>query len=134
MAIEAQRPVSPSLVAGADLSAAANQFTAVKLDANGNVIACTANTDRPLGILQNLPEEGDPAEVTIIGISKYRSSGIIGVGALMGVTATGTFEVVAAGAPTRAWFGRSLNATAVDGEYGSGVFNFVVPVPALTAN
>jgi hypothetical protein len=50
--------------AGADLSAAANQFRAVKLDSAGAVVAATnAAADIVIGVLSNKPKSGERAKV-----------------------------------------------------------------------
>ncbi len=56
----------PGLVAGADLSAA--QYKCVKLASTaGEVIASAAATDTTIGILQNDPADGEPADVAHSG-------------------------------------------------------------------
>ncbi len=63
--------VKVSRVAGEDLSAA--QYKFVKLDnGTGNVLAVDGATDRPFGVLQNDPESGEIAEITIVGGTKSR--------------------------------------------------------------
>ena len=44
-----------TLVAGADLSSA--QYKFVKLDSNGAAVVCSAVTDVPVGVLQNMIPE-----------------------------------------------------------------------------
>jgi len=134
MTTEGMQPLKASIPAGADLSAAANQYKAVKQDANGDIVLCSAITDRAIGILQNTPALGIPGEVMIIGESKYQADAAIAIGALLGVSADGQFVTVAAGAPTQHWVGRSRTAPGAAGVLGTGWFNFVVPMPALTAN
>jgi len=53
--------------AGADLSA--NQFKAVKFDANGDIVLCGAG-ERAVGILQNDPVSGEAAEIEESGYAK----------------------------------------------------------------
>lgn len=57
--------------AGADLSAAAAQFTLVKL-AGGVIVAIAAHTDLPIGVLQNRPRNGEAAIVAFRGVTKLR--------------------------------------------------------------
>ena len=57
-----------SFVAGADLSA--KQYTLVKLDTDGTLIASTASTDFSIGVLQNKPQAGETAAVSVAGLSK----------------------------------------------------------------
>lgn len=134
MAVEGQHILVINIPAGADLSAIANQYKGVIHDGSGGVVVATANTDDVIGILQNRPKSGVAAEILVIGHSKFRAGAAISVGALLGVQADGEFETLAAANPTRYWFGRALESAGAAGDIASGVFNFVVPVPALTAN
>ena len=79
---------SVSLVAAADLSAL--QYTFVKLDSAGKVVAVAAATDVPVGVLQNAPTSGKTAEVMIHGVTKLKASAAIATPKLIGTTATGT--------------------------------------------
>jgi len=76
-----------SVPAGADLSAL--QYTFVKLNSSGQVVACAAVTDTPLGILQNKPTSGQTAEVGVHGVSKLVASAAVTPGALIGTAASG---------------------------------------------
>jgi hypothetical protein len=56
-----------TMKAGADLSAAANQFRALKLDSTaGQVVVATAGTDICVGILDNRPASGQYALITAL--------------------------------------------------------------------
>lgn len=124
-----------SLISESDLSAAGNQFRAVRAGAAaGNCRALAANTDRAIGILQNTPNIGEVAEILVIGVSKYRAGAAVALDDLLGVQADGDLETLAAGNPTRWWFGYSLDAPGAGAEVGTGMFNFSLPVRALTAN
>lgn len=72
----------PGLTAGADLSAL--QYTFVKLEAgNGNqrkIVAVTGPGQRPLGVLQNNPKEGEPANVAITGMARVKCGAAISYG------------------------------------------------------
>lgn len=103
MATEKMQPVTLSLPAGEDLSAA--QFKFVKFDTDGTVIACTATTDRPIGVLQNSPEDGQIALVCVEGVSKVIAGGSASVGNPVFVSAS---------------------ATAVTGSFGTASAAFVV--------
>lgn len=76
MAFEENVVYSSVFKAGADLSAAANQFRAVKLHtAAGQVVAAAAATDIVLGILAEHPASGAVAKFAEIdkgGIAKVR--------------------------------------------------------------
>lgn len=89
--------VGVSLNAGADLSAVAKQYTAVKVNTNGDVISAATLGEFTLGIVQNLPKLGDPAKVGIAGISKAKTGGAITAGAQVTTSATGTIVAAAAG-------------------------------------
>lgn len=68
----------PGFRAGSDLSAAANRYTAVQLEADGDVIVTAAQDPDFLGILQDTPALGAPAEIaTYGGGSKARAAGNI---------------------------------------------------------
>lgn len=134
MTFEGSMPFKSSIVAGADLSAQVNQYKCVKLNGSGQVIAIAADTDVPIGILQNRPALGDPAEVLLIGESKYQASTAVAIGALLGIDADGQLITLAAGNPTKVWVGRSRTAPGATGVLGTGWFNFVLPAAALTAN
>jgi len=73
--------------AGVDLTGLKYHF--VKLDANGNVVACGAN-EVPTGILQNEPDTiGRAARVRMLGTSKLVMSGACIEGAILASAATG---------------------------------------------
>lgn len=54
-----------TLVAGGDLSTL--KFRVVRLNSSGEVVAMSAITDIPYGILQNAPAAGEPASVIPLG-------------------------------------------------------------------
>ncbi|MDO9555543.1 MAG: hypothetical protein Q7J40_03045 [Atribacterota bacterium] len=73
--------------AGVDLTDLKYHF--VKLDANGDVVACGAN-EVPTGILQNEPDTiGRAARVRMLGTSKLVMSDACVEGAMLASTATG---------------------------------------------
>lgn len=80
---------------GADLSAAANIYKAVKLDANGNVVAVSAITDVPFGILYDTAASGRVVPVAVGGIAKAKAGAIIAAGAPVAVKADGTLQTAA---------------------------------------
>lgn len=79
-------------ITAADLSAAANMFKAVKLDASGNVVAIAAITDLPFGILQDTAVSGRAVPVAIGGIVKCKAGATIAAGAPVAVKADGTLQ------------------------------------------
>jgi hypothetical protein len=108
--------------AGADLSAAANQYKFVKLDANGDVVAIAAATDIPIGVLQNLPTSGQEAEVMVDGITKLQADAAISVGAIIGTSADGQADVKVLGTDlTEHVVGVALTPAAAAGNYFSAL-------------
>ena len=94
--------------AGGDLSS--NQYYICKLSTAGEVTACTAGGDAPLGILQNNPDSsGKTAQVLIYGVSKVSSDEALEIGNRIGPSADGQAAV------------KTLNSSANDGEYHLGL-------------
>lgn len=89
MAWEGPQIKVTGLTAGADLSAAANQYKFVKLDTNGKVVIPTAATDTPVGVLQNKPKLDEAAEVCAIGQTKIQADGALTEGTIIGTSADG---------------------------------------------
>lgn len=79
---------STTIEAGADLSAAGNQFKFVKISAK-KVVLCAAATDKPIGVLQNTPELGEGALVMHIGLTKVQGDANLASGDLIGTSADG---------------------------------------------
>ena len=78
----------PGLLAGADLSD--SQFLAVKLASTaGEVVVVNATTDVAIGILQNAPEDTEPAEIRILGVSKMKMAVTVDQGDVLGWNTTG---------------------------------------------
>jgi len=73
--------------AGADLSS--SQYKFVKLNTSGQIVAIAADTDNPVGILQNAPTSGQPAEVMCNGISKVQGNGDLAKGDFVGTSSDG---------------------------------------------
>ena len=79
-----------SFEAAGDLSAEANQFKFVKLDAAGKVVAIAAITDRPIGVLQNRPALGQMATVRVVGSTKLQADAALATpGTIIGTSADG---------------------------------------------
>lgn len=110
----------PGLQAGADLSA--KQYHFVKLDSNGKVVACSATTDIPIGILQNAPDATyvKAAVVACGGTSKLVAGGALATPG----TALGTKSDGRAQASTSAQYSicRSVGTTGADGDILEVVF------------
>jgi hypothetical protein len=115
-----------SFTAASDMNASTQQYIFVKFAAaSENVLPCTAVADLPIGVLQNLPRQGEQAEVMILGISKVRvdSTDITDVSAtsgLLGVSTSGRAKVIGApgvGAETTQYvLGRVLSVDATDND------------------
>lgn len=81
--------------AAEDLSAASLQFVAVKRNASGGLIKCTAATDQPIGVLLNSPKLGEIGDVAMLGLCKVRvSSTTLALDAKIGIAADGSFAAV----------------------------------------
>lgn len=113
-----------SYPAGADLSAL--QFTFVKMNAAGAIVAVAAATDIPIGVLQNQPKSGQFASVVVVGGTKLIASAAISLPALIGTTATGTAVKLTAGTDTTKYIlGQAEGAPGVAGAAGDVITVFV---------
>lgn len=115
-----------SFTAASDMTAASQQFCLVKFAAaSDTVLPCTAVADLPIGVLQNLPRQGEQAEVMVLGVTKIRvdatditdvsaTSGLLGVSASARATVLGAPGV---GAQTTQYLiGRVINVDATDND------------------
>ena len=87
-----------TLPAGADLSAAANQYRWVQVDSSGNCVLSGDDDALTVGILQNHPALGEEAEIMCSGVSKFRAADAtaLAAGALIGPDAGGNSEAKSA--------------------------------------
>jgi hypothetical protein len=113
--------------AGADLDAAGNQYKVVKLNASGAVINFAADTDIPVGVLQNAPKSGDPARIAYSGVSKVRVGAAVAAGAQL--TTNGSGQAITA-VSTKYIIGSALTAGAAAGSVISALIGTAVPVKA----
>lgn len=114
----------PGLTAGADLSAAANQYKFVEVSTTKTVTICNAATDRPIGVLQNRPLSGQPAEVVAVGITKLQADAALTVGAIIGTSADGQADVKVPGTDITEYIvGTILEAAGAAGEYATAIIN-----------
>jgi hypothetical protein len=114
--------VKVTLVAAADLSAKQYQF--VKLDSAGKAVVVAANTDRPIGVLQNAPLEGQEAEVLVVGGTKLVAGEAVTEGAVISTTSAGKADSIAVGSATTQYIlGTALTEVAADGEIFTAVIN-----------
>ena len=98
-----------TLKAAADLSA--KQYHIVKLASATTVNVCSAITDVPIGVLLNKPESGEVAEICIMGVSKIVADGTIAAGNLLGTSADGQADAIAAGSDTTVYtIGQAIGA------------------------
>lgn len=114
--------VKVTLVAAADLSA--KQYHFVTIDNDGKAAVVSADTDRPVGVLQNSPDTGEEAEVLIVGGTKLVASAAVNEGAILGTASTGraVTRVVSTDA-TKYILGTALTAAGADGEYFTAAIN-----------
>ncbi len=118
--------VKVTLVAGGDLSAL--QYTFVKLNSSGNVVAAAAATDIPIGVLQNAPASGAEAEVLVVGGTKIVAGAAIGEGALVGTSSVGRAVALVAGTDTTKYVvGTLLTESGADGNIVTAVINCANP-------
>ena len=111
MAYEAAQIKVGQFTASADLSS--KQYHFVKMSGNNTVTVCAAITDLPIGILQNAPSSGGVAEVALFGISKVKADGTLAAGNIIGTSADGQADAIAAGTDTTVYtMGIALNAAA----------------------
>lgn len=94
--------VRATFPAGADLSA--SQYRFVKMS-GASVVGAAAITDRPIGVLQNDPTQGEEAVVTISGGTKIVSAAALTAGAAIFTAANGTASPIAT-------FGDAIASTA----------------------
>jgi hypothetical protein len=90
--------VKVTLIAGADLSAA--QFRFVEIAAGGLVTRANAITDKPIGVLQNSPKEGEEAEVLVVGGTKLVSGAALAVGNVVSTDTAGRGTSIVVGTAT----------------------------------
>ena len=110
-----------TLKAAADLSA--KQYHIVKLASATPVNVCSAITDVPIGVLLNKPESGEVAEICIMGVSKIIADGTIAAGNLLGTSADGQADAIAAGSDTTVYtVGQAIGAASA-GENFTALIN-----------
>ena len=102
-----------SFIAAADLSL--YQFHFVKLSADNTVNICAADTDIPVGVLQNKPDAaGKPAQVMMFGVTKLMigTGGALTFSLAVGTDANGEAESEAVTDTTHYNVGRVLEGAA----------------------
>ena len=111
------------LVAGANLSAL--QYTFVKLNAAGAVIAASAQGEDCIGVLQNDPLSGEECEIVCVGVTKAKADSAVNEMDAITTAADGQADVAAAADFV---LGKALTAAGAAGE----VFTIVVNCAATT--
>lgn len=123
----------PGLKAGADLTAAANQYKFVKLDANGDVILCTARGEFAIGSLYNQPNTGQPAQVAYAGVVLVQADAAINEGDAVTPSADAQASPVVAAGSGESFVKTDDAGVAQDPVVGSIVFGRALKAPAAAA-
>jgi hypothetical protein len=113
--------VKVTLVAAADLSGA--QYKFVKLDSAGKAALVAADTDRPIGVLQNAPLAGQEASVLVTGGTKLVLGATLTPASVLGTTATGTGAARTVGTDLTKYILGAILQGGASGEIGSAVIN-----------
>lgn len=122
MAYEASQPLKHTFVAGESL--ATKRYHFVKLSADNTVVACTAVTDVPIGVLQNNPASGSECEVVIVGITKVIADEALTFGNAIGTSADAQAQAVTVGTETTVYLaGRILAGAGAAGRVATAVIN-----------
>lgn len=90
-----------TLPQGGDLTS--NQFKFVKLNSSGQVVVIAANTDKPIGIQQDVPNSsatGESVTVMLYGVSKVQGDADLARGNQIGTSADGQAAAYAPGTDT----------------------------------
>lgn len=112
--------------AGADLSA--KQFYFVKNDGSGGAIICNDATDLPIGVLQNKPELGAQAEITVLGPSPVVADAALAEGVLIGPSADSQADAKVPGTDITEYVcGSMRNAASAAGIIADAYINCVNP-------
>jgi hypothetical protein len=121
MAYEAAQVKVGQFTASADLSA--KQYHFVKMSGNDTVTVCAAITDVPVGVLQNNPASGGVAEVALLGVTKVVADGTLAAGNLIGTSADGQADAIAAGTDTTVYLMGVAVSAASAGETTTMILN-----------
>lgn len=113
--------------ASADLSTA--QYKAVKLNSSSQAAPIAANTDVPLGILQDKPAAaGRAAEIMVSGISQMYAGAAVTAGQVIGIDASGRGVPLTVGTDTTRYaIGQALTSASGADVLFAVLFNCVQP-------
>ncbi len=125
MAYEGPQICPPALIAGADLSAAANQYKFVKYSAARTVVLCAAVTDKPAGVLQNTPGNGMAATVCAIGVTKVQGDADLSAGASIGTSSDGQAAAYTVSDTTKYIVGEVILDNSAAGGLATAIINCV---------
>jgi len=127
MAWEGMQPVLIGhLVASGDLSAA--QYKFVKMTSATAVVVCTAATDRPIGVLQNKPTNGQLATIVAVGVTKLQADASLAFDVAIGTSADGQADAKVAGTDTTEYtVGRVIEGASNAGEIITALINCANP-------
>lgn len=121
----------PGLTANSDLRT--KQYYFVKLTSPSKVDVCSAVTDVPIGVLQNKPAAGQPAEIVGFGVTKISIDADIDALDWIGPSVDGQAAKVTVGTDTTVHIaGRVLTEPGAANEIHTAIVNCVTPVRGLT--
>lgn len=120
MAFEGPQIKAVGVTASADLSS--HQYKFVKLSGEKTVTVCAAATDLPFGVLQNAPESGEEAEVTVFGQTKIIGTADLNYGDRIG-TSSGGHAVAKSAGTTDYIVGEVINGNGGAGGYVTAFVN-----------
>lgn len=96
----------------------------VELTAADTVNVCNGVTDRPIGVLQNAPKSGEPAEVCALGVTKINSDAALSVGDQIGTAADGQAAAYVPGTDTTKYIvGMVIGASGAAAGYATAIIN-----------
>ena len=114
MAFELDITTLGTQLAGADLSAQANQYKFVKMSGAGVILAAVSG-EKVLGILANKPASGDVAEVTVEAVAfPVLAGAAFAAGAFLMTDATG--RAITAATTGSTIVGQALEAASAAGD------------------
>lgn len=90
-----------TLTSATSFTAASQQFLFVGINSSNEVVPISADTQLPIGVLQNNPARGEAAKVAYCGLTKVRVGATdIAVNARIGIDANGRAIAITAGTST----------------------------------